>query len=49
MSLVARPLFCKPGPAPFGRVKILETVCKEVEDGLTARGFKIPRRPRTKK
>jgi polyphosphate kinase 2 (PPK2 family) len=33
----------------YARVKVLETVCKEIEDGLTARGFKIPRRPRTRK
>jgi polyphosphate kinase 2 (PPK2 family) len=33
----------------YARVKVLETVCKEIEDGLTARGFKIPRRPRARK
>ena len=33
----------------YARVKVLETVCTEIEDGLTARGFKIPRRPRTRK
>ncbi|HXA42127.1 MAG TPA: hypothetical protein VNV65_04335 [Candidatus Solibacter sp.] len=32
----------------YARVKVLETVCKEIEDGLTARGFKIPRRPSIK-
>jgi polyphosphate kinase 2 (PPK2 family) len=33
----------------YARVKVLETVNREIEDGLTARGIKVPRRPRIKK